>query len=46
MRMLLGLIGICLVAFAAGTYFEGLKTGICLSLCSLGVGLFIDAVRK
>jgi len=46
MKMIVGLTGFCLISFAVGTYFAGLKTGACVMLFVLGGGLVIDAIKK
>jgi hypothetical protein len=46
MKAIVRLTGLCLVAFAIGTYAADLKTGCCLTLVVLGVGLIVDTVRK
>lgn len=46
MKMIVGLAGVCLVGFAAGTYFQGFVTGLCVMLALLGAGLILDAMKK
>ncbi len=46
MRMLLGIVGLCLIGFAVGTYFANLLTGICVFVALFGMGLTVDALRK
>jgi len=46
MKMIVGLTGFCLISFAVGTYFAGLKTGACAMMFVFGGGLVIDSMKK
>ena len=46
MRMILGLTGAALIAFAVGWYGADIKTALCLFLTVGGLGLVGDSVKK
>ena len=46
MRKIVGLIGLCLIGGSVGIYFDSIQTGICLLFIILGIGLFVDSLKK
>jgi len=46
MRNLIGLAGLVILAMSAGIALFNLKYGLCMGFGILGLGMFIDAVKK
>jgi len=46
MRLIVAIIGLSLLGFAAGFYFVALKAGACIAIGILGIGMTVDALRK
>jgi len=46
MKTIVGMVGITLIGIGAGIIVFGTKTGLCIGIALLGLGLVIDAIRK
>lgn len=46
MRLIVAIVGLSLVGFAAGWAFLGLKLGACIGLGIAGAGMILDALRS
>ena len=46
MKTIVGMIGITLIGIGVGIIAFGTKTGLCMGIAILGLGLVIDAIRK
>ena len=46
MKTIVGLAGITLIGIGLGIIAFGVKTGLCMGIAILGLGLVIDAIRK
>ena len=46
MKMIVGVVGVTFIGIGVGIIAFGIKTGLCMGIALMGLGLVIDAVRK
>ena len=46
LRQIIGMAGVVLIGLSVGTFFYDTRTGVCLAIFLLGVGLLTDSLRK